>query len=91
MFALTVAGAAVLAQFQSGRHGYPNGRRAAVDARGGVRRIAWFAVVALAYLALYLGVGLLVLRWLRRFVQPGVLLTGSSTSCSSSWAWSPPS
>jgi hypothetical protein len=43
---------------------------------GEVSRIAWFAVLALAYLALYLGVGLLVLRWLRRFTQPGVLLTG---------------
>ena len=73
MFALTVAGAAVLAHFNLAHA--PKGAKPLWTLEE-VSRIAWFAVVALAYLALYLGAGLLVLRWLRRFVQPGVLLTG---------------
>ena len=73
MFALTVAGGAVLAHFNLAHA--PKGNKPLWTLEE-VSRIAWFAVVALAYLALYLGAGLLVLRWLRRFVQPGLLLTG---------------
>jgi uncharacterized membrane protein (DUF485 family) len=72
MFALALAGAALLARFNYSSA--PKGAKP-LWTFDEVSRIGWFAVLGLGYLVLYLGVGLLVLRWLRRFARQGAMLS----------------